>query len=370
MTNPQNTTRDQWPYVKWEDKKGLWRVDARTANGGKRRYFTKEIEARGWAEGQRALRENEGDSAFDNRELAVFGLRVTDAIRFTLEHHRREAASAPLDDVILKLLEAKKAAKCADDYLYLMENNLRKVAKHFIGRRIASITVDELNQFLAGLPIGPTTRNTIRRDCVTLWSFAEKLNVVEKNVAQHTERAKTVDGPPGILTPEQVASLLAHSSDDLLAFHAIGAFAGLRVCEIERLEWSEVHLARGFIHVGAAKSKTRRRRLVPIIPNLKAWLTPVAKLVGPICGGNFRKRHEAARQSAGIKEWPDNCLRHSFISYRLAATQNAAQVALEAGHGQEILFAHYRELVHPEDAERYFNILPAPAGNIVNISAA
>jgi hypothetical protein len=32
--------------------------------------------------------------------------------------------------------------------------------------------------------------------------------------------------------------------------------------------------------------------------------------------------------------------------------------ALEAGHDQAILFRHYRELVKPKDATRYFAIRP------------
>ena len=65
-------------------------------------------------------------------------------------------------------------------------------------------------------------------------------------------------------------------------------------------------------------------------------------------------------------------MRHSFVSYRLAATQSAAQTALESGHDQAVLLAHYRELVRPKDAERFFSITPfgKDAGEkIVSISA-
>jgi integrase len=157
----------------------------------------------------------------------------------------------------------------------------------------------------------------------------------------------------------------------LLAFHAIGSPASC-VAEIKMLDWRDVDLAGGFIHVGAKISKTRARRLVPILDNLKAWLQPIAKTSGPIVGPNLRKRHEAARERAGIKEWPDNCMRHSFVSYRLAATGNAAQTALESGHDQAVLFRHYRELVQSSAADRYFGISPAHEieGKIVVITAA
>ena len=176
---------------------------------------------------------------------------------------------------------------------------------------------------------------------------------------------------PGILTPSQAAFLLEESKDsDLLAFHAIGLFAGLRAAEIKALDWRDVDLAGGFIDVGAKISKTRSRRLVPIVHNLLAWLQPIARASGRIVGPNLRKRHEAARRRAGIKDWPDNAMRHSYVSNRLAATGNSAQVALESGHDQAILFRHYRELVKPKDAQRFFEILPAgePTDKIVAIA--
>ena len=40
--------------------------------------------------------------------------------------------------------------------------------------------------------------------------------------------------------------------------------------------------------------------------------------------------------------WKHNALRHSFISYRLAAVPNTAQVALEAGNSPQMIFGHYR----------------------------
>jgi len=269
------------------------------------------------------------------------------------------------------LLESKKAAGRAESYLYLLTLNLRKVSGHFDGRMISTISATEIERFLAGLNVAPETWNTIRRDCVTLWSYAIKAGFAQENVAKAAERAKGVDVPPGILTPSQAACLLEESKDnDLLAFHAIGLFAGLRVAEIKALDWRDVDLAGGFIHVGAKISKTRSRRLVPIVHNLLAWLQPIARTSGTIVGPNLRKRHEAARQRAGITDWPDNCMRHSFVSYRLAGTGNAAQVALESGHDQAILFRHYRELVKPKDAQRFFEIRPAgePTDKIVAIA--
>jgi integrase len=77
------------------------------------------------------------------------------------------------------------------------------------------------------------------------------------------------------------------------------------------------------------------------------------------------------RKAAELTHWPKNGLRHSFASYRLAATNNAATVAAELGHSTvHLLYNAYRELVHPDEAARYWKIEPAAeAENVVPFSA-
>ena len=66
---------------------------------------------------------------------------------------------------------------------------------------------------------------------------------------------------------------------------AIAAFCGLRAAEVQRLDWSEVHLTgpERFIEITAHKAKTASRRTVPISDNCAAWLTPYSKESGPVC---------------------------------------------------------------------------------------
>jgi integrase len=154
---------------------------------------------------------------------------------------------------------------------------------------------------------------------------------------------------------------------------AIGGFAGLREAEIKRLDWVEVNLQRGFIEVKADKAKTAKRRIVRIQPNLAAWLAPYAAFTGSVVPVNARKKLDAVRQEARLKHWSKNGLRHSFASYRYAATNDAAAVAAELGHSTtEMLFNTYRELVLPEEAERYWKIGPESgmAENVVAFTAS
>jgi integrase len=88
---------------------------------------------------------------------------------------------------------------------------------------------------------------------------------------------------------------------------------------------------------------------------------------GPVVPTNARKKLDAIRKVVGIVRWPKNGLRHSFASYRLAATHDAPRVASELGHtSPQMLYSTYRELVMPEEAQRYWQIIPATgADNVI-----
>jgi integrase len=60
-------------------------------------------------------------------------------------------------------------------------------------------------------------------------------------------RYKETKAPVSIFTPENMASLLSKADETLRPFLALGAFAGLRMAELQRLDWNEIDLERGFI---------------------------------------------------------------------------------------------------------------------------
>ena len=83
----------------------------------------------------------------------------------------------------------------------------------------------------------------------------------------------------------------------------------------------------------------------------------------------LREARAATVKKSGVA-WKDNGLRHSFVSFRLADTQNAPQVALEAGNSPQVVFRHYRELVKPESAKTYFAISPEQPANVLTLATA
>jgi integrase len=361
------------PYPHSETHK--WIVDLRPFGKG-RQFFKHRSEAEAAAMRQRTLLERHSREAIglSQREMSDFiqakqrlaglGKNINDAVEFYASHLERICRhGATVSQLADEVVKAKHQDGRSGAYVRDLRLRLGGFVQEFGDRPIAGITVEELDNWLRALPYSPRGRMNYRTVICLLFSYAEARGIIDRNPVLRTARPKLIDKAPEILTVDELRSLLeaaASVAPDVIPMIALGAFAGLRDAEIHRLHWNEIDLARGHIEVKAAKSKTAQRRLIPIQPNLVAWLRPYSSMTGNIVPSRLRPKIVAARAAAGLDKWPQNGLRHSFASYRLAATHNAPQVAAELGHtSPQILYAHYRELVRPEEAERYWKISPA-----------
>jgi integrase len=292
--------------------------------------------------------------------LQPFGKTISDAVDFYAKHLEAAQKSASLSQAATELIESRKSSGASKRYCYDLRLRLGRFTAAFPNRIAAEVSTADVDLWLSKLGLAPVTRNTFRRDLRTLFSFCVTRNYCTSNPVTNARKAKEVDGEVGILSVEQTARLLERASNEMLPYLAIGAFGGLRPAELQRLTWDEIDLESRLIEVKASKSKTARRRFVKIRLNLEKWLVPYRNHKGPICPVNLRKLELDTRQRAGLEEWPPNALRHSFASYHLAHFNDAAALALEIGHtNQQMIFDHYRQLVRPKDAARFWEIMPS-----------
>ena len=357
-------------------------LDLRAFKKG-RKFFKTRAEAEAEAFRQRTLLERHSRALIGlsqremseiisaKQKLAEYGETITDAVRHRVDHLERVrrcniTASQLADEVI----EAKRRDGMSRDYLDDLQLRLRRFCRDFGNRPIAGITVEELDNWLRDLEGSPKSRANYRANVSVMFGYATKRRMLDFNPVLHTAKPKLIDKAPEIFTVDELRSLLeaaTRTDPDVVPMLAIGAFAGLREAEIKRLDWGEVDLARGHIEVTARKAKSARRRIIPIQPNLAAWLRPYAGLTGQVVPSDPRRKLARIREAAGLARWPNNGLRHSFASYRLAAIHDAPRVSAELGHtSPQMLYSTYRELVLPEEADRYWKIDPAvEAGKVV-----
>jgi integrase len=346
-------------------------VECPSVNGKRvRRFFKSEQDAETYAEGKRTEIKNYGLKALslpdDVRSmaseaiplLAPYGKTLRDAVTHYVRHLESASKSCVIQELIKQHIERKVKQRFSQVHLADIRYRMKRFESSF-GRFLASeITTSQVEDWLSDLDLSIQSRNNFRAALHALFAFAKSRGYVAANPVEEIPKLRVPDQPVGILKPEEIASLLNAAPSEMIPYYAIGAFAGLRTSELQRLEWKEIDLESGFIEITGAKSKTAARRLVTIQPNLRDWLDSHRNKKGQVCPERFRTLAEATRIAAKMTTWPHNALRHSFVSYHLAHFKDAARLALELGHtSPHLLFRHYREVVRPADAERYWIIV-------------
>jgi integrase len=305
----------------------------------------------------------DGSDEHRKRRMSDARKMVVGAVDEYVARWKAEKKSCSAEQLVDELVAAKKARGASDRHVNDLRVRLSKFAGKFDGQSVATISTAEIDDWLGSLPVSPVTRNNFRRLTILAFNFAVKRGYAQSNPAKETDKDREPKTKPGILTVEQAQSLLENAAPQISPYVAIGLFAGLRRAEIERLDWSEIDFESGHIEVTAEKSKSKiANRFIEIQPNLREWLLPHRKLSGNVTPQDrfeFRQLFEQARKDAGIDEWPDNALRHSFASYHVAHFKDAKGLALEMGHADSgMLFNHYRQIVRPKEAARYWSIRP------------
>src|SRR5262249_38050452 len=227
-------------------------------------------------------------------KLGEYDKTISDSVEFYVDHLKRiRRCNTTISELAHEVLKAKQRDGRAPMYLADLRKRLARFCQDFGKRPIASITVEEVDNWLRDLPLSPKSRANFRANIGVLFSYATKRRMLDLNPIAHTAKPKLLDNPPEIFTVDELRALLEaaqRAEPSVLPVLAIGAFAGLRDAEIKRLDWTEVDLARGHIEVKAAKAKSARRRIIPILPNLAAWLGPYSGLAGQVVPPGARRK--------------------------------------------------------------------------------
>jgi integrase len=317
----------------------------------------------------------------------VGGLQgVVAAAEFYAKRHKPTVAKR-VADAVTEMLSVKAARGASERYQRDLRGRLDKFAADF-QKDARDVTTAEIQEWLDSKKLGTQTYANNRRVLSVFFEFCVARGYASDSPVDGVENVKVHNGEIEIFTPSEIARLLAAASEDFLPSLALGAFAGLRSAEIERLDWKDIHLAERHIVIGKDAAKTASRRVVPITDNLAAWLalTPEAKRTGKVWkGGWLYKEQQVCADATATKpdaaknipakaavKWKSNALRHSFATYSFALSNDAGRIAGIMGNSPAIVNRHYRQLTTPAVAQKWFAVyppgtaLPTPAAQIAN----
>jgi integrase len=160
----------------------------------------------------------------------------------------------------------------------------------------------------------------------------------------------------------------------------LGLFCAIRPTELARLSWDDMDLEAETVTIGSRLAKMRQRRIVEIPKNAVAFLAPHMAVQTPMKGKNWRRDFDKVKGLAGyggrsrggtvLKEWPPDVMRHTGISYHLAAHQHEGKTAAWAGNSPDVIQRHYKGLVKARESTEFWSILPAASKEIIQFRAA
>jgi integrase len=304
------------------------------------------------------------------------------AVEFFRLNSIRPELQRSVTEVYREFLAAKAASGCSQTYLDDCRLRLARFAKDF-QMPISEVTTRDLEDWLFALTTSLVTRDNFRRLIITLFNFARRRGYLPRDretEAKWLEKPKLVGRPIQVFTTGELTELLEASEGQARLAIALGAFTGIRSAEMLRLQWQDFNWAEEVIDLGSDQTKTASRRLVPILPALRAWIGPSVKKFGPVLSyslpaclaeafGSAAKKATKLRRridpDAPKLVWKQNALRHSYGSYRLAVVPDAAKVSLEMGNSPQKMFSNYRKVVTKAQGEAWFAIRPKMSENLI-----
>ncbi|MDQ2948538.1 MAG: site-specific integrase, partial [Acidobacteriota bacterium] len=151
----------------------------------------------------------------------------------------------------------------------------------------------------------------------------------------------------------------AHPELDLLPMMAVCFFSGVRIAEVQRMNWEMIDWDEGEIRLPGAITKTRNPRNIEILEALRAWIGRTPPKQGKIVNtARLRLRRTQLLSLAGVAS-KRNALRHSFASYHAAKYRDPGDLQLLLGQETpSILFKHYIAATKRSEGTAFFELAP------------
>ncbi len=295
------------------------------------------------------------------------GVSLTEAVEFYLKRGAVNVPDKTVRDVVSEFLATKIQTGASEAYLKGMECNLRQFERAFPETNFAAINVaSDVPKYLNENSPTPETWIVKFGRIRALFAFAVKRKYISPEALvdyDGVDRPLVAPKDIEVYTTQELRLILSYATPEMVPWLALGAFCGIRHAELNRLDWSMIDLKEGHIRLSAAKTKTRSTRMIPLSDNLKAWLTPYAKVAGPVCEVEdsteaLRSLTEKIQREHPGFAWKKNAMRHSWISYKLALTNDENAVSQMAGNSPAMIHKHYRALVSKSQAEEWFAVMP------------
>ncbi len=309
-------------------------------------------------------------------KLEPIGATLTQAVDFYVAHVERQTRSATISHAVTAWKAACVRRGLSERTHRDYQRTMQGIESYSSGdSKLANLSTEDLGQILDNTGTGKVSWQLQYRNLRAFWNWASKKGWCDKETFERIDKMPTpIKEAPETLTPDQCKDLLNAAEKhrpDCAAAVAVAIFGGVRMAELQRLQWSDVK--NDYLAVPAIASKKRRRRTLKLTDPLAHWIREYAQDEGPICPAGWEQKWNAVRQLAGWRvksslldstplknapTWPQNALRHTTASARLALGTPPCDLVVELGHSEQMLFSHYADAYSKKDAAELFRLAP------------
>lgn len=268
---------------------------------------------------------------------------------------RTQGAGPAARQLITPLLDACLDAKCRREGLSIKarDNIEYRVAAWLDREQIVTLGDITRERCLALSERPGVSAQTRRNDMAAVSSFLSWLvqeGALPANLLQGMRRPTAERRAPACYTAEQLRRLLGAATryQGGKYARALGllCLAGLRPSELTGTIVDLDHPTPA-VRVSGGKLRGRANRIVLLRPEAAAWLRAQPAPAGRLALS--RGPRQAIARLAGV-QWIQDGARHTWISARLAISNDENATAREAGTSPDIIYRHYHRLMTAEAA--------------------
>ena len=382
MAKPQTTRAGTVP-IKFRLDRQKWELTIhRNGKRSRKLYDTEAAANKAWSRHCLQVKTH-GDNAVSAEEIREFleARRIVsqkdlrDVARFYAEHHPEGAESILVSEAWERFQAEKETQGLSARHLETLRYHVQRFTGDYGGLTVRAVSAAHIREHLLSLGLDARTVKNFRGSLANFFNWCKRRKLC---TAAPTDGIEDADlpavrpKPKGALSVDQSIAMMARieaNHPELVAWHALQLFAGIRRAEVGRMTWSMIDLERetltlpGWNAEGDRIVKTGDDWVLHDLPaNLWQWLRAYrgeGRVTSPSVELLDRIRADEL-PAVGIANWPKNALRHTFCTMMMSLHGDATKVATWSRHTNvaQLYRSYVAKLVSREEARGFTEILP------------
>lgn len=289
------------------------------------------------------------------------GVKLRDAVRFYLNHRptvdRTMTVNEAISLYLAQRLENPDRVR-RDRYVKEMKWHLKALSEGLGTRDLVDVRPADVEAMIEGHTTYVKRDRWRALNRVFRWAKGKRYMI--HNPCDDVDQIEDPDVTRRYWQIDEAAKVLEFcktDSPELVAALAIQLYTGIRLEEIEHLDWSSVGAKR--IHL--KWTKTGPERVISFWPdNLTKALEGFRQDLGPVAPKRYMHKRSKMFKRSGVAH-PQNILRHTYATYGLSLFQSADQIALQMGTSAKLVMKTYAgAVVDREVAAEFFGLTTVP----------